>query len=321
MARGRASWTSVLKANPTDWLLEPDNPVVRFWALRDLVDAPKRRVEAARRQALEGELAAEVFRQQKPEGHWESPGNMHAPHYTATIYQLTLLGNLGATAEDDRVLKAVRAVLQTQREDGGFPGHDPARCPFGPYDIGLIIRFMHQFGLGADRRVKRMFRWVKQDQTREGGWTGTRGHCEPAAAGCLNASANVLWGLATAGTFAGTPVARKGIGFLAKVTASSAGRGREFSYPQCWNFWVDDVKLAEIYLGLGVSADEEPLKTCWKSILTRQGKDGRWLERMGPYPEARANCKRMRAFFPQKGQPSKWVSAKAMIVLKQALAG
>lgn len=39
----------VLRADPSDWLLEEENPVVRFWALRDLVGASRREVEAARK--------------------------------------------------------------------------------------------------------------------------------------------------------------------------------------------------------------------------------------------------------------------------------
>jgi hypothetical protein len=318
--RARAKWTKALKADPTDWLLEDDNPVVRYWTLRDLVDAPSRRVAVARRGAQESEVATEVLRQQKPRGHWEAPRNMHAPHYTATIYQLSLLGDLGLAAEDERVARGVEAVLQTQRDDGGFPGHNPDRCSYGPYDIGLIVRFMHQFGLGADPRVERMCRWIESHQTSDGGWIGAQGDCRPSPAGCLNAAANVLWGLGAAGGFAGTAVARKGLEFVTQATASLPPGARQFSYPQFWNFWVDDVKLAEIYLGLGVAPEEPPLKRILGKILARQRKDGRWSERRGPYPDNKPNSTRLRRLFPRKAQASKWVTAKAMIALKQALA-
>lgn len=308
-----------MKADPTGWLLEEENPVVCYWVLRDLVEASEEEIEAARQQALRSEVVQEVFHQQKPEGHWEDPDNMHAPHYTLTVYQLTLLGDLGLTAEDERVVKGVEAVLRTQRDDGGFPGHDPERCAYGPYDIGLIIRFMHQFRLGNDPRLKRMYEWIKKNQTPGGGWAGVKGRCNPTPEGCLNGTANILWGLATTGEFAGTEVAERGVEFIAKAIASPELKyGRQLSYPQFWNFWVDDIKLAEICLGLGVDVDEEPLKLCLKNILRFQGEDKRWLERQGTYSGSHRNCKRMRGLFPKKGEPSKWVTAKAMIVLKQA---
>lgn len=308
-------WKSVLKADLTDWLLEDENPVVRYWTLRDLIGVSQEEVETARRQAARSEVVQEVFRQQKPEGHWENPDNMHGPHYTSTVYQLTLLGDLGPRVDDERIVKGIEAVLKTQRDDGGFPGHDPRKCEYGPYDIGLIIRFMHQFGLGDDPRIAQMYEWIEKNQTSEGGWVGVKGYCNPNPVGCLNGTANVLWGLATTGRFVRTKVVQRGIEFFTKAMVWDLDY---VSYPQFWNFCIDYVKLAEIYLGLGISADKEPLKGALKNILALQENDGRWLERQGPYPEEHENCKRMRELFPKKNEPSRWVTAKAMIVLKQA---
>jgi len=307
-------WKGILKADPTDWLLEDENPVVRFWALRDLVGASEEEVEAARSSALSSEVVGEVFRLQKPEGHWEGCHNMHVPHYRSTIYQLTLLADMGLKAEDKRVSKGVEAVLKTQREDGGFPGHDPRRCAYGPYDIGLIVRFMHKFGLGNDPRVGRMYEWIEENQTPEGGWVGVKVACNPKPGGCLNSTANVLWGLATSKIFARRKVARKGVDFLTRVMRSPKLRyGRKFSYPQFWNFWVDDIKLAEIYLGLGLSPRDRALKGSLNNILALQENDGRWIEQNGNYP-----VRELRKSFPRKGQPSKWVTAKAMTALRRA---
>jgi len=312
-------WKGILKADPTEWLLEEENPVVRYWALRDLVDASDEEIEASRQQVLRSGVVQEVFHQQKPEGHWENLDNMHAPHYTSTVYQLTLLGDLGLTAEDKRIFNGVEAMLKTQRDDGGFPGHDPRRCAYGPYDIGLVIRFMHQFGLGNDPRVELMYEWIEKNQMPEGGWVGIKGKCKPTPRGCLNGTANVLWGLAAIGKFVGTRGAQKGIEFLTKAIAlSDLNYGRQLSYPQFWNFWIDDIKRAEIYLKLGVSVDEKPLTGCLNNILALQENDGRWLEHHGPYSGDHQNCKRMRKLFPKKREPSKWVTAKAMTVLKQA---
>jgi len=198
---------NALKTEPTEWLLEDENLVVKYWTLRDSIDASEETVEAARQQALGSEVVQEVFRQQKPEGHWESPDNMHAPHYTSTVYHLTLLGDIGPIADDERIVKGVEAMLKTQRFDGGFPGHDPDNCEYGPYDIGLIIRFMHQFGMDDDPRLAPMYRWIEENQTPGGGWVGVKGYCDHNPVGCLNGTANVLWGLAATGKFARTKVA------------------------------------------------------------------------------------------------------------------
>lgn len=308
-------YKGILKADPTDWLLEDENPVVRFWALRDLVGSSEEEAEAARTSAIRSEVVREVFRLQKPEGHWEGPHNMHSPHYRSTIYQLTLLADMGLKARDKRIYKGVEAVLKTQRQDGGFPGHDPRKCAYGPYDIGLIVRFMHQFGLGDDPRVGHMYEWIEENQMPEGGWVGVKAACNPMPRGCLNSTANILWGLATSKHFTHKKVAKKGVDFLSKVMRSPKLRWetRKFSYPQFWNFWIDDIKLAEIYLGLGISPMNRALKGILNNILMLQEKDGRWIEQNGNYP-----VRELKEFFPKKGQPSKWVTAKAMTALRRA---
>jgi hypothetical protein len=138
----------------------------------------------------------------------------------------------------------------------------------------------------------------------------------PMPGGCLNSTVNVLWGLAASGAFAHKEVARKGIEFLTEVVRSPKLRyDREFSYPQFWNFWVDDIKLAEIYLELGISPRNRALKGFLNHILALQENDGRWLEEKGNYP-----VRALHRFFPRKGRPSKWVTAKAMTALRRAYA-
>ena len=55
----RQDWRDTLKADPTEWLLEKDNPVVRCWVLRDLVGGCQKEVETARQQALRSEVVQE----------------------------------------------------------------------------------------------------------------------------------------------------------------------------------------------------------------------------------------------------------------------
>ena len=51
-------WKKALKGDPTDWLLEPDDPEVRYLALRDIVDAGETEIKTAKRKAQrEGPIA------------------------------------------------------------------------------------------------------------------------------------------------------------------------------------------------------------------------------------------------------------------------
>ncbi len=59
-----------------DWLLEKENPSVRYWTLRQLLDLPEddRDVSAARRAILKSEPVQKILAAQNPEGFWVKPG-------------------------------------------------------------------------------------------------------------------------------------------------------------------------------------------------------------------------------------------------------
>jgi hypothetical protein len=70
------TWQNQLHDDPLPWLLEQDDPGVRYLALRDLLDRPADDPEllAARRLAhAEGPIAT-VLDAMEPEGYWAEPG-------------------------------------------------------------------------------------------------------------------------------------------------------------------------------------------------------------------------------------------------------
>jgi hypothetical protein len=116
-----SDWKRNLKADPTDWLLEPENPSVRYWMLVDLLDRPADDAEvqemsvAISRQPLVQELLAK----QRPGGHW---GDDETKPMTAagTLGVLGLLYMLGAEP-DERTAAGCDSFLRfCQNECGGF---------------------------------------------------------------------------------------------------------------------------------------------------------------------------------------------------------
>jgi len=86
-------WTDVLKANPTRWLLEPEDPSVRFWVLQDLEGKKRTHPEVAEIQerVMESVPVKEILGAQSPEGHWIEHSNMYLPKYRATTHSLLIL--------------------------------------------------------------------------------------------------------------------------------------------------------------------------------------------------------------------------------------
>jgi hypothetical protein len=81
-------WLSKLNANPIDWLLEddPENPGVRYLALRDLCGEPpdSEKVHEAQRAVMTAGPVPASLAAQSPEGHWVKPGAGYSPKYTVT---------------------------------------------------------------------------------------------------------------------------------------------------------------------------------------------------------------------------------------------
>src|SRR5512136_3272237 len=109
------TWQDQLKGDSLSWLLEPDNPGVRYLALRDLLGRPADDAEllAARQAAHTQGPIATVLAAMAPEGHWVEPGPGYNPKYRSTVWSIILLAQLGAcTEEDKRIAQACNYLLE-----------------------------------------------------------------------------------------------------------------------------------------------------------------------------------------------------------------
>lgn len=106
-----------------DWLLEPSQPAVRYRTLLDLLeydqDSPE--VRNARANIRRTGWAHDILKTQRPEGHWESRRDLYLPKYTATIWRLIVLSDLGLTKRQAEIRKPCEMFLnEYHRADGGF---------------------------------------------------------------------------------------------------------------------------------------------------------------------------------------------------------
>jgi hypothetical protein len=97
-----------------NWLLEPDEPGVRYLALRDLLDIPaddEELVEARQAAHTSGPIAL-VLDKMQPEGYWAKPGPGYTTKYRSTAWTLILLAQLGADVnQDDRIRRGCEYLL------------------------------------------------------------------------------------------------------------------------------------------------------------------------------------------------------------------
>ena len=70
-------WKRVLKADPTDWLLEPDNPSVRYFTLTEILEWPEDSpdVRETRTEIMETGAVPKILAKQTGGGYWEAAEN------------------------------------------------------------------------------------------------------------------------------------------------------------------------------------------------------------------------------------------------------
>jgi len=324
-------WKDQLRADSLPWLLEPDetNPGVRLFALRDLLDRPADDPEVIAAQTavmLTGPVPA-ILKAQYPEGYWVKPGPGYSPKYCGTIWQILFLAQLGADGRDERIRRAVEYVFDhTQAENGAFSTNGR---PSGAIHClwGNVVRALLNLGYGGDERLDRSIEGLARSVTGEGyeryyrsgiqgpGFVCSANYGLPCGWGAVR----VLWALSHVPPESRTPsleaalqtctdfllhydIARANYPYRERISSSWF----RFGYPLGY---VTDVLLnLEALIEAGYGGDPR-LNEAVELVFSKQEEGGRWKM------EYSYNGK-MWADVETKGQPSKWITLRALRVMK-----
>lgn len=126
-----SNWKSVLKADSTEWLLEKDNPSVRYFTLTKILDKPENspEVKKVKNEIMEVGAVSSILFKQKSEGYWETPEKFYTAKYKGTVWQIIILAELGADGRDERIRNACEFILKNSQhcESAGFSMHASAK--------------------------------------------------------------------------------------------------------------------------------------------------------------------------------------------------
>jgi hypothetical protein len=186
MVAESAPWASVLRANPTEWLLTSRDPAVRYFTLTDVLDRPVGDPEvcAARAAIMDSPLVHLTLKRQKCDGRW----GRRRRAYDETVWRLLLLGEVGATPNEAIRLGCEYVTSAGQISDGGF-SYNGETNGILPCFTANAIQFLVNFGYADDPRVQKAVDSLVQQQLDEGGWLCT---------GRVRKSSSCLWGTAKA---------------------------------------------------------------------------------------------------------------------------
>jgi hypothetical protein len=190
------TWHRKLIGDPIPWLLEVENPSVRYGTLLDLLDRPEDDPEVQKaRAAIAGtEPVARLLAAQKRDGYWVGR-DYYLPKTSGTFWVLSALGDIGLTAQTEAVRRGCEYMFTFQRENGAFcrrrhvAGQGMVwRTETGPCTHARIVRFLIQFGYGTDPRTRAAMDWLLAAQRPDGMWLCHR----EGRYGCLRATLDAL---------------------------------------------------------------------------------------------------------------------------------
>ena len=316
-----------------DWLLEKNNPSVRYFTLRYLLDYDEQdgAVRTARRAILQSEPVQKILAAQSPEGYWAKPGGGYSPKYLATDWQILFLAELGADGRSRPVRKGCEYVLaHAAAPRGGFSAYTDAR-PAGVLHClnGNLVWALSALGYAYDERVRLAVEWLAGaitgddfDRYYASGTTGPNFQCvanskQPCAWGAIKAlralvnlpeefkTARVRKAIAATVEFLlGRDLATADYPYTRRIS----GEWFKFGFPLSYTSDILEGALALCEAGL---ARDPRLGHAVDLIASKRGPDGRWLLRHS------LNGK-MCTDVENKGEPSKWVTLRALRVLRAA---
>lgn len=165
-----SDWKSILNRDPTDWLLEPDNPSVRYLTLTDILDKPisEPEVAQAKKDIMLTGVVPQILAKQAAGGYWDEPDRMYVAKYKGTVWQAIILAELLADGKDERIHKACEFLLENSQdlESGGFSMHRSAKSGGGrhsevvPCLTGNLVFSLIRFGYLDDPRVERAIDYI-----------------------------------------------------------------------------------------------------------------------------------------------------------------
>lgn len=312
------------------WLLEENQPAVRYRALVDLLDRKESdpEVRRAHAQIARTGWVRDQLHDQKPEGFWEprAPKNLrewidflYFPYYTATNWRALVLAELGLDSSTPAAKKLAELLFRYKLR---------LSSPFNFYYEEMCIsantaRMLTQFGYADDRRVRKLYDWLVEDQRKDGGW-----NCSQGTPGTLD-----VWEPLAA--FAALPKSRR-----SSAIQDAIARGAEFylkrelfregkpyapwlrlHYPN--HYYYDILVGLDVLTQLGYSSDPR-LRPALKILTDKRRADGAWLlDRVHPDVVSKKDLpsgKVRRLQIEAPGRPSKWITLKALRVLKRVAA-
>ncbi|MHA1925127.1 MAG: hypothetical protein ACW974_04370 [Candidatus Thorarchaeota archaeon] len=318
-----------------EWLLEEENPSVRYWALQQLQDKPQSNADVieAQKQVMKSECVKSILAVQTNDYFWGKPDDMYNPKYRAATHSLLILAELGAK-RTPQIERAIEHLFLFQRDSGHFLGNLPKTAKGRASVVkdgccldGNILYYLLHYGYLEDPRVQKLIDFqVNYYDRKNGGWKCRAFPIDSSKVfpvNCFMGRTKMLRSLASIPVDSRSreikSIVKEEVEVILenqifKYLKNPDGSRKEkagwkrFGFPLFYQSDVLEVLDALTALGIRDKRMQEAIDL----VIANRGKDGRWLLKNS------FNGK-MLCDIDVKGEPSKWITLRALRVLRRYL--
>lgn len=316
------------------WLLEPEDPGVRYATLRFLLDRPDADAGVAAARAVINTLppVADILARQEDTGGWGPPQRFYSGKYRSTVWTLLVLAELWADGADARIRAATDFILDHSwhRAGGGFAmrggdGGGEANAVI-PCLAGNMTWALIRLGRHEDPRVRVAVEWLcRHLRCDDGDGPAPAGWPYEVFQSCYGRHSCHMGVVKTLKALAEIPGPER-----SPEVCEAIARGAEFllihhifrrshaldevSRPKWKNFGfplmyqTDVLEILNLLLDLGYR--DGRMNEALDLVMRKRTADGRWLLE-NSYNHA------LLVKIERKGAPGKWVTLNALRALKR----
>ena len=168
-------WKTLLNGDPMPWLLDGRDPAVTAQALQLFEGKPADDpvVQAHHIHAMQSDPIKTILANQSPDGWWfrENPKGTYKK-YEGSSWNLLFLAELGASPQDERVLKGCQDLLEHNYVEllGAFSlNNKPSGC-LVCFNAHMVYA-LTLLGFGLDPRVQAAINWIISQQADSGAFS------------------------------------------------------------------------------------------------------------------------------------------------------
>lgn len=325
-------YQKIARPEVIEWLLEPVDPSIRYWALQYLKDRSPSdtEVKTAQNTILQSPVVKAIFSAQAPEGYWGKPNHIYANKYTATTHSLLILSEFGVK-RTPAIERAIEQLFTFQLDSGHFNTVRPKTARGYASKISdtccldaNILYYLTHFGYFEDPRTQKTIQFlVDHYDKQEEGWK-CRAYPINANAvfprSCYMGLCKVLKCFSIFPKKHRTPIIESVIEQLVEIILenqiykylrNSDGSRKEkagwkrFGFPLFYN--SDILEILNTFTNLQIH--DTRLQDAINIVLEKQQPDGKWLLKHSFNGKFWHDIE-------QKGKPSKWITLRALRVLR-----